>query len=50
MDDYALLEASFLMHVPDPTWINGDFNYDGVIDYQDYAILDENFTSEQALC
>ena len=27
-------------------WANGDFNYDGVIDYRDYAIIDAAFASQ----
>ena len=26
-----------------PTGVNGDFNYDGLVDYRDYAIIDTAF-------
>lgn len=41
LDDYAQVDAGFLLPASDPSWINGDFNADGAVDYRDYAILDQ---------
>jgi hypothetical protein len=38
--DFAQLDASYLLGLTDAHWINGDFNGDGVVNYQDYALAD----------
>ena len=38
-DDYLNLDDGYLMKKA-PTWANGDFNYDGTINYLDYALID----------
>ena len=50
MNDYALLEAGFFFghfngnagNNP-ASWVHGDFNYDGLVNYQDYALIDNAF-------
>jgi len=48
IDDYLQLDAAFLRNVPNPTWVNGDFNYDGIVDYKDYALLDNAYMLQNA--
>ncbi len=36
--DYLRLDAGYLCGLTG--WANGDFNYDGVVDYRDYALID----------
>lgn len=46
LDDYAQLDAGFLLKPANPTWVNGDFNYDGLVDYRDYALIDSAFAQQ----
>ncbi len=51
INDYAQLEAGFLFgHFNATTtfasWVNGDFNYDGKINYLDYALIDNAFQNQ----
>jgi len=39
IDDYLQIDDAFLTH-KSATWINGDFNDDGLIDFHDYALID----------
>lgn len=38
--DYAQIDFNYLIHNTNATWITGDFNYDGLVDYQDYVGID----------
>lgn len=46
LDDYAQLDAGFLLQPAAPAWLNGDFNYDGLVDYRDYALIDNAFAQQ----
>lgn len=46
LDDYAQLDAGFLLQPANPGWSNGDFNYDGLINYQDYALIDAAYQQQ----
>ena len=46
MDDYLQIDDGYLEHLANPTWANGDFNYDGVVDYKDYALIDASFWAQ----
>jgi hypothetical protein len=47
--DFAQLDASYLLGTPNPSWFQGDFNHDGKIDYQDYALIDCNFAMQSGV-
>jgi hypothetical protein len=39
-DDYALTDRAFARNTANPHWLNGDFDYDGVLGAGDYLLLD----------
>jgi hypothetical protein len=41
--DFAQMDASYLLGTTNATWMQGDFNYDGVVNYQDYALADAGY-------
>ena len=52
--DFAQLDASYLKHIynggvgdPTPTWLQGDFNHDNVVDGSDFAICYAAFQNQQ---
>ncbi|MEI8197158.1 MAG: hypothetical protein WCI73_14770, partial [Phycisphaerae bacterium] len=45
-DDFAQLDASFPKNQTNPRWVQGDFNYDNVIDASDYAVINAAYVSQ----
>ena len=45
-DDYAQIDAGYLLGLVNPNWLNGDFNHDGVVDASDYALIDWNYVKQ----
>ena len=47
-DDYAQIDAGYLLGFASPTWVNGDFNHDGMVNASDYALIDAAFSNQGA--
>jgi hypothetical protein len=41
--DFAQLDASYLLGTPNPTWQQGNFDGDSVVDAKDYALADAGY-------
>lgn len=41
-DDYALTDRGFARNVANPHWLDGDFDYDGILGAGDYLLLDSS--------
>ena len=43
-DDYVRTDNGFNNHLSG--WFNGDFDYNGVVDFDDYSLIDQAFNTQ----